>query len=134
LSLADAKVRVIAGDYGGVSGPAQTFSPILILDVQQAAGTSIELNIPADYNCGVYMVKGEAEINGRKVKDRQLVNFGWDFNSIYVNSLSALTFLVLAGEPIEEPLATYGPFVMNTNKELIEAMEDFNNGRMGSFE
>jgi redox-sensitive bicupin YhaK (pirin superfamily) len=134
LSHGNTTLRVIAGNYEGVSGPAQTFSPIMILDVQQPAGTSIELNIPADYNCGLYLVKGEAEINGRKVKDKQLVNFGWDFSSIYVNSISSLSFLVLAGEPIEEPLATYGPFVMNTNKELIEAMDDFNKGRMGSFD
>jgi len=130
----NAVVRVIAGTYLNVDGPAKTFSPMTLLDVQQKAGTMIELSIQADYNTGIYMVKGEAEINGKMVKDKQLVNFGWDSESILVNSVSTATFLVLAGEPIEEPLATYGPFVMNTNKELIQAMEDFNNGKMGRFE
>jgi redox-sensitive bicupin YhaK (pirin superfamily) len=78
-------------------------------------------------------VRGESEINGKKAKDKQLVNFGWNAETIEVTCTTDTTFLVLAGEPIEEPLATYGPFVMNTNKELIQAMEDFNSGKMGKF-
>jgi len=130
----NAVIRVVAGTYEAITGPAKTFSPITILDVLQKAGTTIQLNIPADYNTGIYVIKGKAEINGKQVKDKQLVNFGWDAETIVVNCTSTITFLVLAGEPIEEPLATYGPFVMNTNKELIQAMEDFNSGKMGKFE
>jgi redox-sensitive bicupin YhaK (pirin superfamily) len=135
IDYADAKasIRVISGTYDNVKGPARTFSPITILDVHQKAGTTIELIIPADYNTGIYIVKGEAEINGKSAKSKQLVNFGWNAETINITCISDTTFLVLAGDPIEEPLATYGPFVMNTNKELIQAMEDFNNGKMGKF-
>lgn len=127
-------IRVISGTYENTAGPAQTFSPITILDVQQQAGNNIELKLPADYNVGLYVVKGAITINGtRQAKDKQLVVFGWDAEDIHVLCEQDCAYLILAGEPIEEPLATYGPFVMNTNKELIAAMDDFASGKMGKF-
>ncbi|MVN23343.1 pirin family protein [Mucilaginibacter sp. HMF7410] len=126
-------IRVISGSYENTEGPAQTFSPITILDVKQEAGGSTELKLPADYNVGLYMVKGAITVNGRQAKDKQLVVFGWNAENISVSCSEDAAYLILAGEPIEEPLATYGPFVMNSNKELIEAMEDFASGKMGKF-
>ncbi|MGI4751612.1 MAG: pirin family protein [Janthinobacterium lividum] len=127
-------IRVISGAYENVAGPAQTFSPITILDVKQQAGSRIELTLPTDYNVGLYVVKGVVTVNEtRQAKDKQLVNFGWNAENIHVSCTEDCAYLILAGEPIEEPLATYGPFVMNTNKELIAAMEDFASGKMGRF-
>ncbi len=127
-------IRVISGSYAGVSGPAETFSPITILDVHQPKGTTLQLQLPAAYNVGIYVVKGSVQLHGnRAAQTKQLVVFGWDADGIEVAFEEDSTFLVLAGEPIEEPLATYGPFVMNTNQELVQAIEDFESGTMGSF-
>lgn len=130
---AKGSIRVIAGTYENISGPAETFSPITMLDVKQEAGGNIDLKLPKDYNVGLYLVKGDITVNGRPVKDKQWVVFGWDSELIQVTCNADSAYLILSGEPIEEPLATYGPFVMNTNKELIAAMEDFASGKMGKF-
>ena len=128
-------IRVIAGSYKGVNGPATTFSPIIMLDVHLAKGSEITLNLPADYNVGLYIVKGDVLINGdRPAATKQLVVLGWNSPTVSINCQADSIVLVLAGEPIEEPLATYGPFVMNTNKELVQAIADFENGAMGKFE
>lgn len=126
-------IRVIAGTYQATPGPAQTFSPITLLDVFQKKGTRLLLQLPEDYNVGIYLVNGAANINGREVRTKQLVVFGWNAENIEFSFTEDTMFLVLAGAPIEEPLATYGPFVMNTNKELIAAMKDFEEGKMGRF-
>ncbi|WP_210516914.1 pirin family protein [Hymenobacter terricola] len=127
-------IRVIAGTYEGVSGPATTFSPITMLDVHLTAGTDFTLNLPADYNVGLYVVRGEVTLNGnRPAATQQLVVLGWDSPAVQIAASAYSIILVLAGEPIEEPLATYGPFVMNTNKELVQAIADFEGGAMGKF-
>ncbi|WP_051360130.1 pirin family protein [Adhaeribacter aquaticus] len=128
------KIRVIAGKYEDQLGPAETFSAITMLDVEQAQGSELKLHLPAHYNVGIYVVKGALNLNGnREAKTKQWVVFGWDFPDIVLKFTEDTKLLVLSGEPIEESLATYGPFVMNTNQELIQAIEDFESGRMGSF-
>ncbi|MCC3153324.1 pirin family protein [Hymenobacter sp. BT770] len=128
-------IRVIAGTYEGVRGPATTFSPMTMLDVHLAKGGELTLNLPADYNVGLYIVKGDVLINGdRPATTKQLVVLGWDSSATSITCQEDSIVLVLAGEPIEEPLATYGPFVMNTNNELVQAIADFESGAMGKFE
>lgn len=126
-------IRVIAGNYQNTTGPAETFSPITLLDIYQQKGTGLTLQLPIDFNVGIYLIQGAAIINGRDAHTKQLVVFGWNAEIIELSFTEDTTFLVLAGAPIEEPLATYGPFVMNTNKELIAAMKDFEEGKMGRF-
>jgi redox-sensitive bicupin YhaK (pirin superfamily) len=128
------RIRVIAGNYGSISGPAETFSPMTMLDVHLAKGAETALQLPADYNVGMYVVKGDVVLNGnRAAKTKQLVVFGWDSPDIQITANEDSILLVLSGVPIEEPLATYGPFVMNTNQELVQAMADFEAGKMGKF-
>jgi len=127
-------IRVVSGKYGDQQGPAETFSPITILDVQYKKGDKLFLELPTSYNVGLYVVKGKITLNKSKLAGtKQLVVFGWDHAGIDISFEEDTTLLVLAGDPIEESLATYGPFVMNTNQELIEAIADFENGRMGKF-
>ncbi|TGE27943.1 pirin family protein [Hymenobacter metallicola] len=128
-------IRVIAGSYEHVIGPAETFSPITLLDVQLSQGAETILHLPADYNVGIYVVKGSVLLHGnRPATTKQLVVFGWDSPAVQLTATEDAVLLVLAGEPIEEPLATYGPFVMNTNQELVQAIADFESGGMGKFE
>ena len=136
VPLADGKgqIRVIAGSYGGVTGPASTFSPLTLLDLQLSQGADFVLTLPAAYNVGLYIVSGEVLVNGdRPAKTQQLVVLGWNSADVQVTASAGSKVLVLAGEPIEEPLATYGPFVMNTNEELMTAIADFESGNMGKF-
>lgn len=125
-------LRVIAGSYGGATGPAATFSPLTLLDVHLNQGADFVLTLPPAYNVGLYVVRGAVLMNGdRPAKTQQLVVLGW--NSADVQITASADSLVLAGAPIEEPLATYGPFVMNTNAELMAAIADFESGNMGKF-
>jgi redox-sensitive bicupin YhaK (pirin superfamily) len=127
-------IRVIAGSYGGATGPADTFSPITLLDLQLAQGADFVLTLPAAYNVGLYVVRGAILVNGdRPAKTQQLVVLGWNSTDVQLTASEDSLVLVLAGAPIEEPLATYGPFVMNTNEELMAAIADFESGNMGKF-
>ncbi|GAB3831469.1 pirin family protein [Hymenobacter jeollabukensis] len=129
------RIRVIAGEYQGVQGPAHTFSPLTLLDAHLPEGSSTTLHLPADYNVGLYVVKGDVLLNEhRPAHTKQLVVFGWDAPDIRISAAEDSIVLVLAGAPIVEPLATYGPFVMNTNEELMQAIADYEGGRLGSFD
>ncbi|WP_310394616.1 pirin family protein [Hymenobacter sp.] len=128
-------IRVIAGSYEGVRGPATTFSPLTMLDVHLPKGAELTLSLPAAYNVGLYVVKGAVLLHGeRPAATKQLVVLGWNSPDAHLTATEDSIVLVLAGAPIEEPLATYGPFVMNTNEELVQAIADFENGAMGKFE
>ena len=127
-------IRVIAGSYGGATGPASTFSPITLLDLHLGQGDDFVLTLPAAYNVGLYIARGAVLVNGdRPAKTQQLVVLGWNSTDVQITASEDSLVLVLAGEPIEEPLATYGPFVMNTNEELMAAIADFESGNMGKF-
>jgi quercetin 2,3-dioxygenase len=128
-------IRVIAGTYGGVTGPASTFSPLILLDAHLLEDSTTTLSLPPHYNVGLYVVTGDVLINGgRPAHTKQLVVLGWDSPDVQISCSQDSVVLVMAGQPIEEPLATYGPFVMNTNQELVQAIDDYENGRLGSFE
>lgn len=134
LAAGQGSIRVIAGSYGGVTGPASTFSPMTLLDLHLQKGADFVLTLPAAYNVGLYVVRGALLVNGdRPAKTQQLVVLGWDSTDVQISAAADSLVLVLAGAPIEEPLATYGPFVMNTNKELMQAIADFESGNMGKF-
>ncbi|MDO7884500.1 pirin family protein [Hymenobacter cheonanensis] len=136
VPLADGKgsIRVIAGSYGGATGPASTFSPLTLLDLHLQQGADFVLTLPAAYNVGLYVVRGAVLVNGdRPARTQQLVVLGWNSADVQITASEDSLVLVLAGAPIEEPLATYGPFVMNTNEELMQAIADFESGNMGKF-
>jgi quercetin 2,3-dioxygenase len=127
-----AYVRVIAGECGGIAGAARTFTPLNVWDVRIAAGRRAELEIPAGHNALVALLRGEATVEGQeRLTGPQSVRLGRDGDRVVVEAESDAGLLLLTGEPLEEPIASYGPFVMNTEAEIRQAIEDYRAGRMG---
>ena len=134
VNVVNGLVEVIAGQYNGVQGSASTFSPIHMLNAKLDLGGKAEFNFPADYNTLALVIEGEINVNGSTLAPTDhmvlFANEGEDF------SLEALeentVVLILSGQPLNEPIASYGPFVMNTQDEIREAFEDYNNGKFGT--
>jgi redox-sensitive bicupin YhaK (pirin superfamily) len=122
---------VIAGDVLGVHGPADTHVPITYVHLQLDAGASVSLPVPANANAFVYAFGGQGTVGRRDVRDGQAAVLG-NGETIDVRAGDEpFEVLVLAGEPLNEPVARYGPFVMNTKQEILDAIDDFQAGRMG---
>jgi redox-sensitive bicupin YhaK (pirin superfamily) len=125
-------LRVIAGDYSGQPGPAATFSELNVWDVRLRAGTAITLSLPEDHSAAIAVLRGAITANGsREAKDAELVLLERGGEEIRVAAGADSTMLVLSGVPIPEPIAGYGPFVMNTPQEIETAMNDFRLGKFG---
>ena len=142
LSSADggALIRVIAGDLGGHPGPGVTHTPITLLHATLQPGAQLRLPWRRDFNALVYVLAGSGTVgpDHRPVRTGQLATFGaGDALTVQASPVQdgpsrELDILVLGGEPIREPVAAYGPFVMNTRDELVQAFEDFQAGRLGT--
>ena len=125
-------LRVIAGSVGGAKGPAKTFTPIELYDVRLRAGHSMPLQIPNGYNVGLLILSGQASVEGaHRLSEADLAVFASTGESVTIIAEADATILVMAGEAIDEPVARYGPFVMNTKAELVQAMNDYQAGKMG---
>lgn len=125
-------VTLVAGSLDGVSGPARTFTPINLWDVRLGANESAELAVPTSHNVMVFVLDGLVHTAGHTVNAQELAIYEHDGDAINVSAdVDGARFVVLGGEPINEPVASYGPFVMNTREQLIQAIEDFNSGKFG---
>ncbi|MDD5460247.1 MAG: pirin family protein [Methylococcales bacterium] len=123
-------LRVIAGNYRGVKGPATTYTPINLWDLRLPAQQTVELDVPEDYTTLLFNLKGSVKINNSDtMSDVELAFFERKGITITLTALKDACLLVMNGEPINEPIAGYGPFVMNTQEEIRQAIEDFNHGR-----
>lgn len=126
------RLRVIAGEFRGVKGPARTFSPVHLYDLRLMAGHHTELTLPEGFNTSVFVLSGQIVINGsHRAKDAEIALLGDRGERVVLEATEDATLLVLSGEPIREPIARYGPFVMNTQDELVQAVNDYKAGRMG---
>lgn len=125
-------IRIIAGEQGGQKGAAHTFTPINLFDIQLKAGKSITLELPDGYNTGLVVMKGQVNLNdSHNANGVEIAVFEQAGESITITALQDASMLLLNGEPIKEALFAYGPFLMNTKDEIITAIDDFNNGKMG---
>jgi quercetin 2,3-dioxygenase len=127
-------IEIIAGEYKGVKGPATTFTPINVYNAKLKNGAKAELSFPAGYNTGMLMIEGNAIINDQAVAPDQFVLFKNEGELITIEASEDAIILVLSGEPINEPIAQYGPFLMNTWQEVEKAIEDVSAGRFGVLE
>lgn len=128
-------VRVIAGEYAGHRGPARTFTPIDVWDVRLEAGRSADFTLPEGRTLALVVLKGTLQVNGTQVaREAQMVTLGLEGREVTVEANSDATLLLLSGEPIDEPIVGYGPFVMNSQEEISQAIVDFNSGRFGQID
>lgn len=125
--------RVIAGELLGRIGPAKTFTPVNLFDVILKAGERFELPLPDGHNAAVVLRKGDVTLNGTEQLrgEAQIAPLSEDGDAVTIEAKADTQLLILSGEPIREPVASYGPFVMNTHEELAQAVEDYRAGRMG---
>jgi quercetin 2,3-dioxygenase len=123
---------VIAGEALGVRGAVATHIPIEYLHFRLSPGAHHVQELPRNLNAMLYVISGAVQIGGRGVKEFHLAAFSNDGEAVEFSSSGNAEALLLAAQPIHEPVARYGPFVMNTKQELQQAFEDFRTGKMGS--
>jgi len=128
-------VDVIAGEYKGVRGPASTFTPINLFNARLNAGAKADFTLKENYNTGILIVEGKIKVNNTLTAPADhFVLFNNDGETILLEAHEYSIALILNGEPINEPLVPYGPFLMNTREEIVEAFNDLNSGKFGSLE
>ncbi|MEP6677082.1 MAG: pirin family protein [Ferruginibacter sp.] len=125
-------VFVIAGSYKGIKGPALTHSPVEMYDIRLNENGEASINLPADYNAGLLVIEGDVIINDeRHAPVNNYIQFSNESGEVKIKANKNSKLLLLAGEPINEPVAAYGPFVMNTVEEIQQAIDDVNSGKFG---
>ena len=128
-------LRVIAGEYAGENGPANTFSPLNVWDIRLNNGKSTEFSLPDGWNTALIVLRGTVQVNGDAIaRDAEMVLLDSAGSHFTVEANNDAVLLLLSGEPIDEPIIGYGPFVMNTQEQIAEAIADFNSGRFGSMD
>jgi redox-sensitive bicupin YhaK (pirin superfamily) len=128
------EVEVIAGNYNGTKGIATTFTPLEMYNVHVKNGAEVLFSFPQNYNTGFLVIEGNVVLNDRDVPTDHFALFKNDGTDILLKSTEDAIVLVLSGEPINEPIVSYGPFVMNTKQEILDAYDDLNKGKFGFLE
>lgn len=129
------EVEVIAGEYEGTLGSASTFSPIHLFNAKLKQGGKATFSFPSNYTTALLIIEGSATVNGADtVAQDHFALFANEGKEFTVQASEDSIILVLSGEPLREPIVSYGPFVMNTANEIEEAIRDFNLGKFGYLE
>ena len=124
-------VKVIAGTFGTVTSPVKTFSPINVYELNGSSGSQLEITLPVGSNTLVFQLSGKSSVADQQIEKGNLAILSKSGNSFKLELLEESKVMILNGEPLGEPVAAYGPFVMNTRQELMEAFKDFQAGKMG---
>lgn len=133
LSEGAGAARIIAGEFGNAKGPAKTFTPVNVWDVRLNGGADVALNLPEGHTAMLVVLSGHVTVNGAEpAGEAEVVLFYPAGTNATVHADGDATLLVLTGEPIDEPIVGMGPFVMNSDAEIRQAFEDFNNGKFGA--
>ncbi len=129
------EVEIIAGEFAGVKGPASTFSPVHLYNLKLKKGETLELDYPAGYTTAILAIEGSATFNGvETLATDHLALFEREGEHITVTAVEDSVLLVMSGEPLNEPIAQYGPFLMNTQEEIVQAIHDFQSGKFGQLD
>lgn len=126
-------LRVIAGEFQGATGPAETFTDMNIYDISSTARRSVEIEFKENTNTVLLVLDGALELEGKEYQKQNVLIFERKGGQLSFTVSPGFKGLVLNGDPIEEPVVAHGPFVMNTEKEIVEAFKDYQEGKMGSF-
>ncbi|MEJ7736649.1 MAG: pirin family protein [Chitinophagaceae bacterium] len=124
-------VNVIAGTFNGIKGPASTYSPVNLFDIKLNKDGEMNFSTPSAHNTAMLVINGNVEVNGKKAAEHSFVLFGNEGEDITVKAIENAVLLLLSGEPINEPIVSRGPFVMNTEEEIHEAIKEFQSGKFG---
>ena len=126
------KVRVIAGEYDGAKGPARTFTPVNVWDMRLNRDASIKLDLPEGHNAAIVVLTGHVTVGGSQAAgEAEVVLLGKEGAGTTIDADGDSMLLILTGEPIDEPIFGYGPFVMNSEAEIRQAIDDYNSGQFG---
>jgi len=127
-------VRIVAGDVGGLSGPGATHTPIVYAHATFEAGGKLSVAWPTEFNALVYVLRGGVRIgdDARVVGEHEVAVLGRDGDTLVVEADDGADVIVLGGRPLHEPVAWYGPFVMNTKQEILDSLDLFERGELGS--
>ncbi len=125
------KVKVVAGKFNDLEGPIQPHSPMTILRIKGQPNGHLELPISNGSNACIYLLDGKAEVEGQPIEKEQMAVFQKDAEKVNINFDKETRILFLSGEPLNESVKTYGPFVMNTSKEIMNALEEAKSGKFG---
>ena len=126
------EVEIIAGAFDGVKGPASTFSPVHLYNLKMKKGETVELEYPAGHTTAILAIEGSARFNGTdELATNHLALFERDGEKFTVEATDDSILLVMSGEPLNEPIAQYGPFLMNTQEEIRTALRDYQAGLFG---
>jgi len=132
VPLGKGTARVIAGDLAGAKGPARTFTPMHVWDLRLPSAERTDLTVPDGWTTALVVLRGELRVNGSDALGAADVGlFDRTGTDVCIDGAKDVTALLLAGEPIDEPIVGQGPFVMNTPQEIRQAVVDYQNGRMG---
>jgi redox-sensitive bicupin YhaK (pirin superfamily) len=124
------KARLIAGELLGAKGPARTFTPINVWDLRLNRDADLALDLPEGHTAMLVVLSGHVTVNGaQEAGEAEMVLLGREGRDVAIHADGDATLLVLTGEPIDEPIVGYGPFVMNSDAEIRQAVDDFNRGR-----
>jgi redox-sensitive bicupin YhaK (pirin superfamily) len=128
-------IELIAGEYNGIKGPAFTFSTVNLFNAKLIQGSKAGFSFDKRFNTGMLVIEGEIKINNSlTASENYYILFRHDGEDIEIEALKDSVILILSGEPINEPIASNGPFVMNTDSEINQAYEDYYNGKFGYLE
>ena len=129
VGLEGGKARIIAGELEGVRGPARTFTPVNLWDVRLDADAEVSLPLSAGHNAMIAVLSGHVTIGETGVGEAEIARFSTEGEGVTLRADGDSKLLVMTGEPIDEPVFGYGPFVMNSEAEIRQAVDDFNSGR-----
>lgn len=132
VPLTGGRARIIAGELRGVRGPARTFTPVNLWDLRLDPAADLMLDLPEGHNAMIAVLSGNVLINGTQTaNEAEIVRLERNGSDATIHADREAILLILTGEPIDEPVVGYGPFVMNSEAEIRQAADDFNNGRFG---